>query len=191
MKARYKSIMFVIGVAGMRAAGKSIVNEVANEMGVKSLEMRSIVVELMKEKGIELTNRSLREFADELRKKEGYDIVARKMIGRINGMNENALVVNGIRGYEELKRFREAFGNNFALIGVFAPQKVRFDRVMKRNLPEDPKSWEEFVWADEKELGWGIADSFAFSDYMIVNTGSKEEMKREAGKLLGKLLKKR
>ena len=183
--------MIVIGVAGMRAAGKSIVNEVAGEMGVKSLEMRSIVVEMMKEKDIKLTNRSLREFADELRKKEGYDIVARKMIERINGMNERALVVNGIRGYDELKRFREAFGNNFVLIGVFAPQKVRFDRVMKRNLPEDPKNWEEFVWADEKELGWGIADSFAFSDYMIVNTGSREGMKREAGKLLDNLLRKR
>ncbi|NYZ78677.1 AAA family ATPase [Candidatus Micrarchaeota archaeon] len=183
--------MLVIGVAGMRAAGKTIVNEVAKEMGVKSMEMRSIVVEMMKDKGIEITNRSLREFADELRKKEGYDIVAKKMIERINGMNEKALVVNGIRGYEELKRFGEAFGNNFVLIGVFAPQKVRFDRVMKRNLPEDPKSWEEFVWADEKELGWGVADSFAFSDYMVINTGSKEEMKREAGKLLGNLLKKR
>lgn len=183
--------MLVIGVSGMRAAGKSVVNEVAKEMGVNSVEMRSIVVEMMKEKGIEITNRSLREFADELRKKEGYDIVARKMIERINGMKEEALVVNGIRGYEELKRFREAFKDNFVLIGVFAPQKMRFDRVMKRNLPEDPKSWEEFVWADEKELGWGVADSFAFSDYLVVNTGSKGEMKREAGKLLRNLLKKR
>jgi dephospho-CoA kinase len=191
MKAKYKRVMFVIGVAGLRAAGKSIVNEVAKEMEVNSVEMRSVVVEMMKEKGVEITNRSLREFADELRKKEGYDVVARNMIERIRGMHEKALVVNGIRGYEELKRFREAFGDNFALIGVFAPQKTRFDRVMKRNLPEDPKSWGEFVWADEKELGWGTADSFAFSDYMIINTGSKEEMRGEVGKLLRNLLRKR
>jgi dephospho-CoA kinase len=183
--------MLVIGVAGMRAAGKSIVNEVAKEMGVNSVEMRSIVVEMMREKGIEITNRSLREFADELRKKEGYDVVARKMIERIKGMQEEALVVNGIRGYEELKRFKEAFGSDFMLIGVFAPQKMRFERVMKRSLPEDPKSWEDFVWADEKELGWGVADSFAFSDYIIENTGSKEGMREEAGKLLKNLLRKR
>lgn len=183
--------MFVIGVAGMRAAGKTTVNEVAKEMEIKSMEMRSIVVEMMKEKGIEITNRSLREFADELRKKEGYDVVARKMIERINGMQEKALVVNGIRGYDELKRFREAFGKNFVLIGVFAPQQMRFERVMKRNLPEDPKSREEFVWADEKELGWGVADSFAFSDYMVANTGTREEMRKEVGKLLQNLLKKR
>lgn len=183
--------MLVIGVAGMRAAGKSIVNEVAKEMGVNSVEMRSIVVEMMKEKEIEITNRSLREFADEFRKKEGYDVVARKMIERIKGMQEKALVVNGIRGYEELKRFKEAFGSDFMLIGVFAPQKTRFERVMERNLPEDPKSWEDFVWADEKELGWGVADSFAFSDYIIENTGSKDEMREEAGKLLKNLLRKR
>jgi dephospho-CoA kinase len=137
--------MLVIGVAGMRAAGKTTVNEVAKDMGINSMEMRSIVVDMMKEKGIEITNRSLREFADDLRKREGYDVVARKMIERINGTKERALVVNGIRGYEELKRFREAFGDEFVLIGVFAPQKMRFERVMNRSLPEDPKSWDEFV----------------------------------------------
>ena len=182
--------MIVIGVAGLRAAGKSIVNEVAKEFGVNSVEMRSVVVEMMREKRIAITNRSLREFADELRKKEGYDVVARKVIEKIKRMNERALVVNGIRGYEELKRFREAFGDKFILIGVFAPQKMRFGRVIKRNLPEDPKSWEEFVWADEKELGWGTADSFAFSDYMIVNAETKEEMREEVQKLLKKLLAK-
>ena len=183
--------MLVIGVAGMRAAGKTTVNEVAKELGVSSMEMRSIVVEMMKEKGIEINNRTLREFADELRKKEGYDVVARKTIERIRSMRDKALVVNGIRGYEELKRFKEVFGDNFVLIGVFAPQKMRLDRVMKRNLPEDPKSWEEFVWADEKELGWGVADSFAFSDYMIVNTGAKEKMREEVKALLKRLLEKR
>jgi dephospho-CoA kinase len=182
--------MLVIGVAGMRAAGKTTVNEVAKGMGVNSMEMRSIVVDMMNKKGIEITNRSLREFADGLRKREGYDIVARRMIESINGMKEKALVVNGIRGYDELKRFREAFGDNFVLIGVFAPQKMRFERVMNRSLPEDPKSWDEFLWADEKELGWGIADSFAFSDYMVINMGSKEQMRLEVEKLLKNLLRK-
>lgn len=189
MNAKYKRVMIVIGVAGMRAAGKSIVNEVAKEFGVNSVEMRSVVVEMMRERGVEINNRSLREFADELRKKEGYDVVARKMIDRIKGMDEKALVVNGIRGYEEVKRFKEAFGDNFVLIGVFAPQKMRFERVMRRNLPEDPKSWEEFVWADEKELGWGTADSFAFSDYMVVNTETKERMRRQVREILKKILR--
>jgi dephospho-CoA kinase len=188
MKAKYKSVMIVIGVAGMRAAGKSIVNEVAKEFGVDSLEMRSVVVEMMRGKGIEINNRSLREFADELRKKEGYDVVARRIIERIKKMKDKAIVVNGIRGYEELKRFKEAFGDNFILMGIFAPQKMRFERVIKRNLPEDPKSWEEFVWADEKELGWGTADSFAFSDYMIVNTGTKQKIRGAVRELLKKLL---
>lgn len=180
--------MIVIGVAGLRAAGKSIVNEVAGEMGIESVEMRSIVVEMMKEKGIEITNRSLREFADELRKREGYDAVARRMIERIKKRKDAALIVNGIRGYEEVKRFKEAFGDRFVLVGVFAPQKVRFERVIRRNLPEDPKSWEEFVWADEKELGWGTADSFAFSDYMIVNVSTKEEMKEQVRRVLRRIV---
>ncbi|MCX6776796.1 MAG: hypothetical protein NTY73_02375 [Candidatus Micrarchaeota archaeon] len=183
--------MIVIGVAGMRAAGKSIVNEVAKELGVGSIEMRSIVIEMMKERGIEVTNRSLREFADELRKKEGYDIVAKMTIKRVKDTGGRAIVVNGIRGYEELKRFKEAFGDSFVLIGMFAPQKMRFDRVMKRSLPEDPKSWEEFVWADEKELGWGVADSFAFSDYMVVNAGEKEDARDKVKALMKKLLEKR
>jgi dephospho-CoA kinase len=191
MKAKYKSFMIVIGVAGMRAAGKSIVNEVAKELGVSSMEMRSIVTEMMKERGIEVTNRSLREFADELRKKEGYDIVAKMTIKRVKDMGGRAIVVNGIRGYEELKRFKEAFGDSFVLIGIFAPQEMRFDRVMKRNLPEDPKSWEEFVWADEKELSWGVADSFAFSDYMIVNAGEKEDTRNKVKALMKKVLEKR
>jgi dephospho-CoA kinase len=180
--------MRVIGVTGMQGAGKSILCGVAAERGIPVVEMGELVLKEMRGKGIAITNESIRNYATELREKHGRDYVARKAAERIGSAKASAVVVCGVRGYAEVQRFRQEYGSGFALVAFFAPQKTRFERVLKRGREGDPKDWQEFAWREEKELALGIAEATALADYMIMNTSSRKQAEVEAKRLLDELL---
>jgi dephospho-CoA kinase len=72
--------MKVIAITGMPGAGKDVVSDIIiKEKKIPMLTMRSVVESEMKEKGIELNNKNLREYATDLREKYGNNIVAKKM----------------------------------------------------------------------------------------------------------------
>ncbi|MGB9634894.1 MAG: dephospho-CoA kinase, partial [Candidatus Micrarchaeia archaeon] len=99
------------------------------------------------------------------------------------------IVIVGIRGMYEIREFKEAFGNdNVILIAIHSPPKVRYERVMERtNKIDDPKTYEEFLWAEEMELGYGISKAIALADIMIINNSGIEEYIQVCKKLLGGL----
>jgi len=180
--------MRVIGVTGMQGAGKSILCSIATQRGIPVIEMGELVLEEMRSKGIAITNESIRNYATELRERHGRDYVAEKAIRRISKIRAGAVVVSGVRGYAEVKRFRQEYGSGFTLVAFFAPQKTRFERVLKRSREGDPADWNEFAWREEKELALGIAEATALADYIIINTGTVEAAKKDATKLLKKLI---
>ena len=49
-------------------------------------------------------------------------------------------------------------------------------RLKSRALVWDPKDREEFDWRDKKELGWGLGDLIALSDYLIINESMESEL---------------
>ncbi|MBI4399156.1 AAA family ATPase [Candidatus Micrarchaeota archaeon] len=171
--------MWVVGIAGMRASGKGLFSEVAKKLKIPVFEMRDVVYEMMENRGIGLNNRSIRDFATNLRKKYGYGIVAKKLVRSLEKNKDRTIIINGIRGLEEVEVFRKKFGKKFVLLGVYSPPDIRFRRVLKRNKPEDPKTLKEFEWADRKELSWGVAEAIAMSDMLIVNIGKKPVIKRD------------
>lgn len=180
--------MRVIGVTGMQGAGKSILCGVAAERGIPVVEMGELVLEEMRGKGIAITNEAIRNYATGLREKHGGDYVAKKAAERIGSAKASAVVVCGVRGYAEVKRFRQEYGSGFTLVAFFAPQKTRFERVLKRGREGDPADWNEFAWREEKELALGIAEATALADCMIINAGLKKRAEGEAKRLLKELI---
>ena len=183
--------MKIIGVTGMRGSGKSVVSEVAQKMGIPSIEMRTVVTEMMKKQGIPINNRSLRDFATDIRKEYGYDVVAKKTIEELETLSKfkaSTVIVDGVRSKQEVDLFKKKFGRNFILIAMFAPQKLRFTRVQGRRKGDDPATWEEFLWADEKEKNWGVLEAISQADYVVVNTRSREEVVRQVRDILGKVM---
>ena len=88
----------------MPGSGKSIAAEAIEKMGFKKIEMGDIVRDKLKRKNIEVTNQSLREFALQIRKQYGKDIVAKWTTKYIGSRRGNLLIV-GIRNSEELDYF--------------------------------------------------------------------------------------
>ncbi len=170
--------MRILCITGMRGCGKTVFGEVARGEGHPIYEMRNIVVELMNEQNIIVNNRNIREFAKNLREQYGKSIVAEKMVEKINGGGKkDVAIIVGIRGMYEIRTFREAFGDeNVIIVAIHSSPRTRFERVMKRtNKSDDPKTYDEFLWSEEMELGYGVSKVIALADRMIVNESSLEE----------------
>lgn len=180
--------MKVICVTGMRGCGKTVFGEVARLNGLPIFEMRDIVSEMMVEKNVIINNRNMREFAKEIREVMGKDIVAKKMVAKIksSGVTAPAVLVVGIRGMYEVRAFREAFDEeNVKLLAIHSPPKARFQRVLSRpGKIDDPKTYEEFLWSEEMELGYGISKAISLADIMIVNEGALDEYIAQCNRII-------
>lgn len=158
----------------MRGCGKSVFGEVAQGLGYPVYEMRDIVVEMMEKNDEIINNRNMREFGKNIREQYGKDVVARGMIEKITSeRKEGLIIIVGVRGMYEIRAFKNAFGNdNVLIVAIHSPPRERFERVMKRtNKSDDPKSYEDFLWSEEMELGYGISKVIALADRIIVNEG--------------------
>jgi len=182
--------MKIIGITGMPLAGKGVITKKLQERGLKFVLMRSAVEGEMKKAGVKVTNESLRTFATELREKNNLGIVAELCVPELNKLkSEAAVVIDGIRSPKEIEVFKKNYGEDFILISVWSSLKTRFSRLGRPDHPNDePKTLEDLKWRDEKELGWGLAESIVKADYMIVNEGTKADYKKQIDTLLNKIL---
>ncbi|MGA3021149.1 MAG: AAA family ATPase [Candidatus Micrarchaeales archaeon] len=181
--------MKIIATAGMPGSGKGEFLEYLKTKDIPSIVMREVVEKEMESKGIEVNNKNLREYATELRKEKGTDIVAKMCLPLIRKLPRGTdfLLIDGIRGYDEVKLFKKELTKDFNLVAIFASPKVRYKRLVSRGKKWDMKTWDEFEWRDGVELSWGLGNAIALSDYMIDNSGSLEEMHRKIDEVLSKI----
>jgi len=112
-----------------------------------------------------------------MRKEFGNSVLAQKILMKISDPQKN-YVINGIRNPAEIQELKNWPG--FYLIAVDAPQQLRFQRLMTRNRPSDPKVFYQFMKVDNKDQGIGeeecgqqvqqcikLADVSIFNEYTL------------------------
>lgn len=181
----------IIGIAGYTGSGKSTVAAYLKEKGFKIVEMRDAVVDEMKKRNVEVNSKSMREFATKLRKEEGNDIVARLTFEKIKKEKGN-VAITGMRSTYEEAYFRSKI-KDFAILAVVAPERLRFERIRKRNKPDDPKTFAEFKRIERMELNGfsgkrdpshGLGKLIEHADYVVFNTSTKANLKKDVDRLV-------
>jgi len=178
----------VVGVAGMPGAGKGTFREIVQEMGYPVMVMGDEIREEAKRRKLEPTPENLGRVMLKLREEEGPAAVAKRCIPKMEKAKEKVVVVEGIRSLHEVDEFKKHFPN-FTLIAIHASPETRFRRLFQRNRSDDPKGWETFMERDLRELGVGIGAAIATADHMIVNEGSKVQLKRKTREVLKEVLR--
>ncbi len=181
--------MPVILLVGMPGAGKEEFVRVALKKGYAVIRMGDVVREYVQSMGFPLENKIVGKIAGEERDKHGVGIWARRTVEKIKRQKAQNVVIDGIRCMEEVDIYREEFGENVHLVGIFAPRRIRFERILKRARPDDVRTWEEFVAREERELSWGLGKVFALSDHMLLNIRTLEEYWAEVESFLADLEK--
>jgi dephospho-CoA kinase len=173
--------MRVLVLAGMPGSGKEEFVLVARSLGYDVVRMGDVVRAEAAKRGVEDSDKGVGGFANAERNAHGYDVWAKRCLPYVHGKKT---IIDGSRGLDELEVFRHAFGDDVRLVAIHSPRRERYQRLVQRGRKDAPKSWEEFLERDERELSWGLGSLIAIADNMLVNEGSLEDFKKKAKEFL-------
>ena len=181
----------LIGLTGPIGAGTDSAAEILKEKGFKWFSYSDVLREEARKRGIEINRKNLQDLGDELRLKEGIGVISKRIIANVV-QGEN-YVMGNIRNGGEIDEFLR-FGDDFILIKIDAPVEIRFNRVKERRRESDPIDFDEFKKLEEKDLGIGQAeygqrhmDVFEMADFIIINDGNMEDLKKKVEMVLERI----
>lgn len=179
--------MTVIGIVGLPGSGKSEAATVARELGIPVVTMGDIVRQETEARDLDPAADHGR-VAQALREEEGLAAIADRSLPAIRDAlaDSDAVVVDGIRSGAEVERFEEAFGDEFTLVAITAPDELRAERLELRNRDSSAaEGGETLADRDERELGFGLREAMADADVEIANASSLEAYREAVSDLLG------
>lgn len=159
----------------MPGAGKSTIAEGLKPKGYDIVNMGNAVREEAKKRNLESTSSNLGKLMLELREKNGPGAIAELIKPQIESSTANVILIDGVRSNDEIQVLRK-FGN-VKLLAIHASTDTRFDFLQKRGRSDDPQTKDNFDERDNRELGVGISNPIALSDYAISNIDlTKDEL---------------
>jgi len=178
----------IVCLTGMPGAGKSTIAEGLKSKGYDIINMGNAVREEAKKRNLEPTRDNLGKLMLELREKNGSGAVAELVKSQIDSSTADVILIDGVRSNDEIEVLRK-FGT-VKLLAIHASTDTRFDFLQKRGRSDDPQTKEHFKERDNRELGVGISNSIALSDYAISNIGlTKYELIETAFKIIQSWIK--
>lgn len=177
----------IIGVTGPICAGKDEAGKLLAELGFERLSLVEVLRDEARARGIELTRTNLQDLGDELRKNEGVDVLARKVMKQV--IPGRSYTIESIRNPGEVAALREL--SDFLLICVSASDAVRFERMVARAREKDPRTFEEFLQNEARDRGIGQASHaqqneacWRLADVQLANDTTLENLRSSLREVL-------
>lgn len=174
----------IIAIIGMCGSGKSEAVKYFTERGYKRVYFGEVVMNEMKRLGLEVNEHNERATRENLRKEYGMGAMAVKSLPIIEDfMKHNNVVIESLYSWEEYKIIKEKFGEAFKLIAIYTTKQLRYERLLKREfrpLTEVESQSRDISEIEKLDKGGPIA----FTDYLIMNDGSLEELNKHLEKYL-------
>jgi len=172
----------IIAVVGMCGSGKSEAVKFFVESGYRRVYFGEVVMNEMKRLGLEVNEANERATRENLRKEFGMGAMAVKSLPIIEEfMKHSNVVIESLYSWEEFKILKDKFGESFKLITIYTTKDLRYERLLKR--PFRPLTNEESKSRDISEIEkLDKGGPIAYTDYLIMNDGSLDEMNAELKK---------
>lgn len=165
--------MTVIATVGLPGSGKGEAATQAEKLGIPVVTMGDVIRQACRDRGLDPAEHH-GAVAQALREENGPGAIAEESLPQIRDAlaDHDVVLVDGVRSDVEVDRFEDAFGDDFLLVSIEAPQAVRKERLTERGRDNlDGESLEE---RDERELGFGMGEAMERADVRIENTESLE-----------------
>lgn len=177
----------IIGLTGTFGAGKGTVAEILKKKGFVQLVMSDVLREECRKKGIKESRDNLLIMGNKLRAESGSGIIMKRLIDKAKEEGYEKVIIDGLRSIGEAEELKKKKG---ILIGVDAPLKIRYGRVVKRGTSKDNISFEDFRKQEENEMGKPgaqINECVKMADYKIANDNGIKELEKKVNEILAKL----
>ena len=172
--------MKLIITTGMPGAGKEEFLLAASDSGIPFLRMGDIVREFHAKRDEKDKDLSVGQLANLDRQRYGFDIWAKRAMEKMYG---EIFMIDGCRSMDEVRAYRN-ITDDVNIVGIFASPATRYARLVKRGRDDAPKDIEEFNARDNRELGWGLGETMALADKMIINESTLDEFKKNVRELM-------
>jgi dephospho-CoA kinase len=173
----------IIGLVGMCGSGKSVVTDFFKEKGYGSVYFGGATMDELKKRGMEVNEANEKLVREDLRKTLGMGAFAIVKMPEIEAaLAEGNVIVDGLYSWSEYKVLKEKFGENFEVLAVFTPRKVRYQRLAERKVR--PLTAEEAFGRDQAEIEHSEKGGpIAMADHLVSNDGSMEDLNTQLAEL--------
>ena len=162
----------------MPGSGKTEATLFLDEKIFSKVVMGDVIREEMKSQDIPINSKNMREFMIKLREKEGMDVVAKKCSPKIEKIDSEIIIIDGLRNIEEVDFFKKSLPN-FKIIAIISSLETRYKRLLARKREDDSLDINLLKERDKKEISVGISKVIEEADYLVDNEGTKVQLQED------------
>lgn len=183
----------IIAIVGMCGSGKSVLADELVKRGWGYVRFGQLTIDIIKERGLEVNEANEKSVRENLRKEHGMAAYAKLNIPKFDAVLEKQnLIADGLYSWDEYKVLKDYYGDRLTVVCVYAPPKLRYERLEKRKIEATdkdvkyrPLTKEQAKTRDYAEIeNLAKGGPIAMADYMILNTGTLEDYKEQINTFL-------
>ena len=162
----------------MPGAGKSSAVDYVTQKGIPKVYFGGVILQAMKDAGLEPTPANEQLMREKLRAEEGNDVVVKRIAKQIHDLIEAGqrhIIADGLYSWTEYKYLKHEFPGEMNVVAIIAPRSVRHKRLSER--PNRPLTKDEALkrdWAEIEKLEKG--GPIAIADHTIINSKNLQEL---------------
>ncbi|HFC10624.1 MAG TPA: hypothetical protein ENJ75_00280 [Candidatus Kaiserbacteria bacterium] len=168
----------IIGITGTNGAGKGTIVKYLLQKGFAHYSVREFIIEEIKRRGMPIDRSSMREVANDLRKKNTPSYAVEELFIRAQKIGGDA-VIESVRAIGEAEFLKE---NGAILLAIDADRSIRYKRTVARGSETDHVDFDTWVMQEERE--WNNTDAhdmnvpavMKMADATIINSGTLDEL---------------
>ena len=171
--------MKIVGLCGRAGAGKSSVVAIVKQRfpNVQAISTGDATRRLLRSQGIGISHHNLQAITKQILADRGDDFIS--FIFDLVDPQYEITLFDSFRRVQDVACVTKTFGAP-VIVGVSAPEELRFKRLQARSRPSDPPNQVAFNELTMLENSWGVEDVCRLAEAHIVNTGSYTELCEQA-----------
>ena len=185
----------IICIVGMPGSGKSVVADELVKKGFAFLRFGQITLDIVKQRGLEPNEKIEKEIREGLRKEHGMAAFAILNIPKIDELlKKSDVAVDVLYSWSEYKILKEKYGALMSVLAVFAPPKLRYERLANRSVAGDEaQRFRNFTKEESKSRDYAEIENvekggpIVMADFTIVNTGTIDQLKEGVKEVLSQI----
>lgn len=176
----------LIAIVGMCGSGKSTAVDYLTERNIPKVYFGGVVINAVKEAGLEVNETNEKMIREKLREDEGKDAIVNRVVKDVKKLIEagqKRIVLDGLYSWTEYKVLRKEFPDEMTVVAIVTPKALRRERLANR--PVRPLTPAEVAERDRSEIeNLEKGGPIAIADYYVDNSGTIEEFHEAFGKLM-------
>lgn len=171
----------IVAFVGLAGSGKSSAVEYLTQKGYPKVYFGGVILDEVKKRGLELTQKNEQPIREELREKEGKDFVVKRIITQIHSLvasGQHRIVADGLYTWTEYKALKHEFPGELTVVAIVAPRHLRHHRLTQRPIrPLTETEAGQRDWAEIENLEKG--GPIAIADYYLSNNTNLEHLHQQ------------